>query len=44
MFLAYWPRLQLLARWLVIGLGLLWSVFYVIHALIEYLRRKLNES
>jgi hypothetical protein len=43
--LADWPRLQLLARWLVVGLGLLGSVFYVIHALIEYLDGEaLNEK
>jgi hypothetical protein len=37
MLLANRSGLQLLTCWLIIGFGLLWSIFYVIHALIEYL-------
>ena len=40
MLLANRSRLQLLACWLIVGLGLLRGIFYVIHALIEYLRKE----
>lgn len=42
MFLADWPWLQLFACWFEVRLWLLGCVFYVIHALIEYLREEKN--
>jgi hypothetical protein len=43
MFLTNRSRLKLLACCFVVRLGLLGSIFYVMHALIEYLRMKIEK-